>query len=311
MPNINPIADVLQEATRALPYHATKRAGYDEPAYIKKPAASLRTLVLTKATLPKLNDRGQLVRNPKANMAGEVIPCSTAIANASRVSAAGASMVFLPEHADPVIVETGSNSKIMATAAHPRQFVTVDPAGFAEIADDMEVPTTARPILMAPIDPDSLRQFSVRMKVNHKEQIDRGGQQVADEILASIVAGISQTVDKVFIEAVLATTPATFTLAAAAAKGAKVESLRALVGTAGAGAAFRADGQLIAAGIPAELTATTASTLVGWFERGAVVIGPDVSILAERLNVNGDLTVTAWFSLAAAIPDGDSFWTVA
>ena len=41
-----------------------------------------------------------------------------------------------------------------------------------------------------------------------------------------------------------------------------------------------------------------------------MVLGPDLSILAERLNVNGDLTVTAWFSLEAVIPDPAQFWTV-
>lgn len=309
MDKYNPILDVLQEAARALPYHATKRQGSDEPHYIKKPAASLRSLVITSAALPILNAQGQLASDPKGNMAGEMVPCSTAIANGSRVAEAGASLVFLPEHDAPQII--GPEKVAMLNHPnYPRHFVNVDPALFAEIADDQDTPETARQIHLAPINLDDLRQHSVRVRVNHKEQADRGAEQVANEILASIMAGISRTVDKVFLDTVLATTPEAFALTKAATKGAKIGNLRALVGTAGAGAAIRDDGALTAAGIPAELTAAMSETVVGWFERGAVLLGPDLSILAERLNTNGDLTVTAWFSLNAVLPDSGNFWTV-
>lgn len=306
----NPLVELMDEASRALPY-STKSRGMDaDPLYIKKKAASLRTLVLNKTALPKLDENGQLVSAPHANIAGQSVPCSVAIANGSRVAEAGASLIFLPEHFGPQFVEQGR----VAMKMHPdfpRHFVNVDAAQFAEIPDDQDVPTTPRPIHLGPITLDGLRQYSVRMEVNHKEQVTRGGEQVANEILAGIVAGISRTVDAVYLGTVLAANPEAFSVAKAAAKGAKVESLRALVGTTGAGAGWRGDGKFaVAGGIAAELTAATASTVVGWFERGAVVLGPDLSILAERLNVNGDLTVTAWFSLEAVIPDPAQFWTV-
>ena len=306
----NPLVELMAEASRALPYTTKSRGLEAEPLYIKKKAASLRTLVLTKTALPKLDENGQLVSAPHANIAGQSVPCSTAIANGSRVADAGASLIFLPEHFNPQIVAKDT-AAMKLHPNFPRHFVNVDAAQFAEIPDDQEVPTTARPIHLGPITLDGLRQHSVRMKVNHKEQVDRGGEQVANEILAGIVAGISRTVDAVFLGTVLATNPEAFTLGKAGAKGAKIDALRGLVGTAGAGATWRGDGKFaVAGGIPADLTAATAATVVGWFERGAVVLGPDLSILAERLNVNGDLTVTAWFSLEAVIPDPAQFWTV-
>lgn len=303
----NPLIDLFTEAQRAMPDVLVGKDN-DNQRYIKRKAASLRTLVLNKSTMPVLNGTGQLIGAAHANIAGQTIPCSTAIAKGSRVAEAGASLIYLPDHFTPQFI--GKELVAMKTREFPRHFVDVDAATFAEIPDDEEVATSDRPFNLAPINLDDLRQFSVRFKVNHKEQVDRGGEQVANEILAGIMAGISRTVDAVYLGTVLAATPEAFALSKAAAKGAKVQNLRGLVGTDGAGAEFRADGQLVVAGIQAELTAAMEATVIGWFERGAVVMGPDLSILAERLNANGDLDVTAWFSLMAVVPDAGKFWTV-
>lgn len=303
----NPLIELLSEAQRAMPDVSVGKDS-DNPRYIKRKAASLRTLVLNKSTMPMLNGTGQLIGAAHANIAGQQIPCSTAIAKGSRVAEAGASLIYLPDHFTPQFI--GKELVAMKTKEFPRHFVDVDAAIFAEIPDDQEVTTSDRPFNLAPINLADLRQFSVRFKVNHKEQVDRGGEQVANEILAGIMAGISRTVDAVYLDTVLAATPEAFALSKAATKGAKVQNLRGLVGTDGAGAEFRADGQLVVAGIQAELTAAMESTVIGWFERGAVVMGPDLSILAERLNANGDLDVTAWFSLMTVVPDAGKFWTV-
>lgn len=305
----NALAELFAEARRALTFREIPREGGLEPIHIKKKAASLRTLNVTK-TLVKIDANGNLNTAPGANMAGEIVPCSTAIVNTSRAAKAGANLIFLPEHSDPKFIDTGSATKVMYTQNFPRYFVNVDASEFAEIPDDADVPETVRPVFKGDIKPENLRQFSVLHRVNHKEQVDRGGQQVADEILAAIVAGVSRTADRVFIETVLAASPEAFSVGKAAAKGARFEQLRGLIGTDGTGAAFRADGQMIVNNVPAEITAASAESLIGWFERGAVVIGPDLQILAERLNVNGDLSVTCWFSLRAVIPDAASFWTV-
>lgn len=304
----NPLTDTLSEASRALNFREFPRAGDAEPLRVSKKAASLRTLNLTK-TMVRLDANGNLVGAPSANMAGELVPCSTAIVNGSRVAQSGASLIFLPEHFAPQFVEPKTG--MMMVQKFPRHFVNVDASEFAEVADDADVTATDRPIFKTEIKLDDLRQFSVKHHVGHKEQIDRGGEQVADEIMAAVLAGISRTADSVFLETVLAATPAAFSIGAAAAKGAHFEKLRALIGTDGTGAAFRADGQMVANNVPAELTAAMADSLIGWFERGAVVIGPDLEILAERTNTAGALDVTAWFSIHAVVPDTASFWSVA
>lgn len=304
----NPIIDLIEEAQRARP-DVSVGTNQDQPRYIKRKAASLRTLVLNKSNVPVLNAQGQLTSAPHANIAAQTIPVSTAIAKGSRVAEAGASLIYLPDHFTPQFI--GTNLVTMKTREFPKAFVDVDAAPFALVDDDADVALSDRPVNLAPIELDDLRQYSVKFKVNHKEQVDRGNEQVANEILAGIVAGISRTCDEVYLNAVLAKNPEVFTLAKAAAKGAKIDTLRGLVGTLGYGASWRGDGKFaVADGIPADITAAIELTVVGWFERGAVMLGPDLSILAERTNKNGDLIVTSWFSLNALIPDGNKFWTV-
>lgn len=304
---VNPLVDLIDEAQRAMTYTTIQRDGLED-TYLPKKAASLRTLVLKDSRLPVIN--GNATGVPGANLAAESILASKLIARESRVADAGASVILLPDHLEPKMV--GKDKVMSFYPDYPKAFVNVDAAQFAEIPDDVETPTSNRPLFIGDISLNNLRQFSVRFNVNRREQKMRGEQQVADELLTGIFSGISRTCDKVFLDAVMATMPENFGIDKAAAKGARIDKLRALVGNNGLGASWRGDGVFsVAGGIPAELTAATDETIVGWFERGALLIGPDLSIYAERLNVNGDVSVSAWFSLATVIPDVASFWKVA
>lgn len=304
----NPLLAVFAEAARAMPFTERARPGDAEPLRITKRAAAARTLLLKSTPLPTLfNAEGRMVGTPAANLAGETLTLGAAIVLASRTAQAGANLIVLDERPVPQFVDPQTGA--ISAYEFPGEFVSIDPAPFAEVADDADTPETARPLHLAEIKREG-RQFGVRFKVNRAEQKARGEQQVADEVLGAIISGVAQVADLVLLQAIKAATPAAFSLAAAAAAGVRVGDLRALVGTAANGATFRADGQLVAAGIPAELTPAIAETIVGAFDRAALVVGPELTILADRLNARGDLNVQAWLNIDAAVPDVGKFWTV-
>jgi hypothetical protein len=305
----NPLLALIAEAQRAMPYTERARPGDLEPLRIAKRAAAARTLVLKSTPLPTLfNAEGRMMGKPTANLAGETMTLGAAIVQASRTAQAGANLIVLEERPEPQFVDPQTGA--MSMYEFPGEFVSVDPAPFAEVEDDEDTPETERPIHVAEIARDG-RQFGVRFKVNRAEQKRRGEQQVADEMLLAIVSGVAQAADLALLEAIKAVTPAAFTLGAAAAAGVRVGDLHALVGTGAAGAEFRADGQLVAAGIRAELTPGIAETIVGDFNRAALVVGPELTIMADRMNTRGDVTVQAWLNIDAAVPDRSKFWTVA
>src|SRR5690606_32912160 len=125
----------------------------------------------------------------------------------------------------------------------------------------------------------------------------------AAEVGAAIVLGIGRAADEILLSALTAAGLADFSLAAVAAKGLAFSELRAVVGTAANGAAVDDNGVLRAAGVPADLTPEMAGTIVGSFNRTAVAVHEDIRVIFERLNLNGDLTVTAWLNAVPVIPD--------
>ncbi len=148
----------------------------------------------------------------------------------------------------------------------------------------------------------------------------RGEEQTAAEVLTAIFTGLSRVVDKLALQAILANNPEQFSLAKAAAAGVRYKDLRGLIGTDGHGAFCGADNELKilpfnltgwqAGGIPAELTPVMTQTVVGEFSRAQAIIGPDMTILVNRLNTRGDVTISAWLSVDAVAPDAGRFWTV-
>ena len=300
----NPLLSTIQEAQRAMPYVARHIPGIDEPQYLPKKAAALRTLMLS-STLVRVDRAGKLIVGNTGNSAGETITIEKAIFLGSRFAQAGGTLVFLPEHAQPL--ETGLTGMV-AMRNEPVSFSVVNPADFELVADDDDATDSTLPVFVCTIDRTGQKSYGVRFKQTRADQKARGEETTADEMLASIVAGLSKVVDRLAMSAVLATTPANFSLAAAATAGVRFGELRALVGTDAAAADIRTDGRLTAAGIEAELTDTMTKTVIGDFSKAAAVIGPDLQILISRLNKNGDVSVTAWLSADAVCPASGRFW---
>lgn len=306
----NPLTEMIAEAQRAQHHQDFKRDGFDDPIRIRKPAASLRTLSLKNSFMPALigQDGTTLTAAPIANLAGEKIPMSAAIIANSRVAKAGAHIIIRPDQTRAIAMGQRGGVAIASQAGH---FVTVEAAPFDTVPDEADVPVSLIPVSRAKLDWETAPSIGVRFHLNHKTQKDIGNDQYAAELMAAITIGLANAADKLLLAAINATTPAAFTIGAAAGQGIATHELRGLIGTAGTGAAFRNDGTLTAAGVSGELTNAMQNTLVGAFNRAAIAIHEDVSVLAERTSAAGALDVTCWCSMIALVPDAQKFWSVA
>lgn len=303
------IAELLKEAQSAAPFIMRERGHGIEPQYIPHPAAAMRSLNLKTEFLPAILDAdGNLMTVPAGNLAGETIKMDAAIAQSSRVATAGASVIIRPDQARAIPVGTRGDIALVSQAGH---FVTIEAAPFASIADDAIVNESPIPVSRAELNWDNAIKKSVRFKVSHREQSAIGNNQYSLELLTCIPLGIGRACDAVLLEAINAASPGVFSISAAAAQGIKASELRGLIGTAGNGAEFRTDGTLVAAGVSAELTADMNGTVIGAFNRSGIAIHEEITVMAERLNSNGDLIVTCWISLIPLVPDVEKFWHVA
>jgi len=284
--------------------------GHSDPSWsIRKPATAGGQINLSRQTLPGLFDaEGKLRRSPDAKLAASQIRLPTAILQESRVAAAGAHVIM---RSDPTrAVPTGSTGAVVLERV-PTEFRTVEAAKFLPVADGADVTVSPLPAFSAPIDFDTSVQRAVRMEFSRRQQKALDEEVFAGEIMTSLVLGLGRAADAALLAAITATTPAPFTLAAAAAQGIKFSELAALIGTAGRGATVDQAGRLTVGGVPAELTGDMVGTIVGAWDRAAVAIHEDVPLLFERLNKQGDLAVTAWVSLIPLVPDKSKFWTIA
>ena len=305
---MNQIANLLNEAINASPYVMHERGHGLDPLLIETPPASLRNLTLTTTVLPVINGRDSRFTAPQGNLAGQSTKLDTAIIRSSRVAAVGANIILRPAPAHAYA--TGLTGGI-SLYEQDTYFVTVAPAVFATVADGAAVEVTSVPASRASIKWDQSTKFAVRFTIPRSVPRTYGADHIANEIMTAIPMGIARAADNLLLSAINATTPAAFSVAAAAAQGLKADELRALIGTNGTGAQFRADGQLIAAGIAAEMTADMAGTVVGAFDRAAVAIHDEIRILAERLDSNGNMAVTCWVDMIPLLPDTAKFWVVA
>lgn len=305
----NPLTEAITQARFAAAHTVRERGNGLEPQYLPKKPAVLRTLNLKSTFLPSLFDKeGRMIAAPIGMPAAETIALDAAAIKASRVAQAGAHVIIRDNQLSPIPV--GATGDMML-ADVVSTFSTIEPAAYANVADEADVSVTGSlPIHRATIDWSTAQSVAVRFTVPRATQKQHDQELFSAELLIALTLGLGRAADRLLLAAINATTPDAFTLTAAAAQGLKAGELRALVGTNATGAEFRADGQLIVEGIKAEMTGDMTGTLVGAWDRAAVAIGQDVSMMAERTNVNGTLDVTAWAYMVPLLPDASKFWTV-
>lgn len=166
------------------------------------------------------------------------------------------------------------------------------------------------PFKTVDVDLEAFDQYGVAMRLSRRQFKDVTSERMAVQLLWPLIQGLGRAVDAAFFAALGGHGLAPWSLGAAAAQGLPFESLRAVVGTAGAGASTD-QGVLYAGGVPAQLTPDTAGTFIGAFSRAAIVTDEEIKVIATRTDASGGLEVTCWLGLQPLIPDPAKFWTIA
>lgn len=266
-----------------------------------------------------LRDLGEALRTAEREGKPFVMPSTGvatiagAVVNASQVAAAGARIIPIaasPDSPQPLIQTYGKALPAPVLFQRPEKFSIIMPATFAALADGVDVSTSAFPAARASVLWGDAPSHAVRFEISRQDQKAMTEDELAFEIEQAIARGLARLADAVLLGAIAAATPAAFTLAAAAAKGLRFAELRALVGTAATGAAVGVDGVLRSGGVAAELTDTTAATIIGAFNRSAVAVEDEVQIIIDRRSLQGDLAITAHVSMRALVPDAGAFFVL-
>lgn len=306
----NPLATLMADAGRALGYRDYGNA--DNQRREPFPAAS-RILI----------DLSQFVAdgNPSPNVygvqnrpAGETLPLDprAVIEQHSVVSQAGARIIIAHPRDRAIPINSGEKTDgLLGFYEDPQLVRNVDPAQFATLADGSQAPVSALPFHDATFTWPTVATATFRTRVTRSQnRALGGGEDLRSGLLDAILRGVAEYADKLLLAAIAAATPAAFTFALAAAKHLKVNDLRAIIGTTGTGASYRGDGAFVAnPGIPAELSAQAAGTYIGAFGTAAVSVWPELTVVANRLNTQGDLDVSVMCNAQAVVPDAGKFWT--
>lgn len=239
--------------------------------------------------------------------AGASVNLPAYLAAASRVVSHGATLIVQPEASDVV---TGSDGTL-AFQRRDVRFGVITPAPFAGVPDGDELTASALPLLTDALDLETIPTYGFQTVITRADARHFADGLLSSAAMLSIAMGLGRIADAALLDAVTASTPATFSLGAAAAAGFNFSELRGLIGTSGTGASVDASGVLRAAGIEADLTSASAATVIGAFSRAAVVFSDRISFTAERINTNGDCTLTCWCNAQALLPQPGAFWVAA
>lgn len=302
------LSAIIHSGRTASAFTEHRAAGFTDPhGFSRKPAVGSGVLNLRELfVMPPASATGHTVtfnKSPVVVNRSTPISLAAAVIENCLVAKAGASVIVAAQR------------NMAGTETHPvlyrdaGLFRVVEPATFGGVADGADAGAGATPWH------DSLIEWPTAPSVAYRTTLSRasqkavgGGEMLEENMLEAIIAGLAEAADRTLLAAIVEATPAAFTLAAAAARGLRFGHLAALVGTTGQGAAVGADGTLRAAGIPAELTRTVASTVVGDFRKAAVAIHPELTVHVERISVNGEIGFSVFANMLPLVPDASAFW---
>jgi len=297
---------VFDSAKRASGNHVRFLPGVDAPRISSKPAVesgslNLRELVVsasaadTSSSITYDNVPIVVQKSKSAPVAGIVI------AN-SLVAAAGATIVVAAER------NAAYSGTVPLFYRDAGIFRVVEAANFLDVADGDSATLQNNPWNQAAIAWADAPSVAFRTTISRRQQKDAGGEQIVENLLGSIIRGLSVAADRTLLGAVEAQATSSFSLAKAASRGLKFDELRAFVGQRGDNAQIDAAGTLRVEGIQAELTPSCERSIIGSFSRSAVAIHPDINVHFERLNAEGEMRCTVFASLVPLLPDGSAFW---
>jgi hypothetical protein len=297
------ILDLVKTASRQLGYHDHQPVGMPEPTVrIPKPAAVNGSLRMSDFLPEIVTDAARPTQTEVP--AGEKTTIDAAAFLNSRVAEAGAHIIRLPE-------QTLIEGAAPALADVPAGLRIVRPAPFSTVADgdDIIASSLADVIAEAKVNRTTMPQIGVRVPMPRSALKDVHEAQIVAEITHAVMLGIGAAVDRVLLSAIVAAGPATFSFGAVAGAGLRFGDLRAIIGTAGAGAAAD-QGGLYVSGVAAETSGAVPQTVIAAFDRYGVTVTPEIELLAERTDAAGGVVLTAWLGIAAVVPDPGFAWTV-
>lgn len=305
------LADLIEQARSASNATVHQAVGVETPhAVIRKPAIAAGEISLRMA-MPRISKTwGPVVSDVPAGSAASV-PVSAEIARNSIVASAGAHVIaYEPEKtAQPIGLADG----VGAMQRLPWHFTAIEASPFAVVADGADVVASTPQVFRSEIkfDDTAVTSRALRFELSRAYLREFGRDVVERELMTSILLGLARAADHALLQAIKMSTPAAFTLAAAAAAGLQWAELKSIIGTAGAGGVVGTDGTLRAGGALAELSDQVDISLVGCWSKSAVAIHDSVRVLIERRNLNGDMQLTCFADIQPLLPVENAFWTVA
>ena len=321
-PQLNPLRAAADSARNSSPFHAHFTPGMDTPRMIATTPAAVGTLDLARdlalpaglagyllgiETPPSGHDHAFTMPRPNVIPAGKTqhLDPLAVIQNNSVCARAGARIIVATP--PPTSFQAG----IEVMYGQVELLRSVDPAAFNLVADGADAPTSAITKFDATFSWAECPAYATSFMITRADRRAVGGDQLEDIVLSAILAGLGELVDNLLVTAIMAGAPEVFTLGAAAARHTRFDELRAVVGTAGTGAAVGQDGVLRAAGILAELSGSSSATVVGRFRHAAAIaIRPELSVRAIRLNASGDTQVSVFANAQALVSSPADFWQV-
>jgi len=304
---VAPMVELLKRAKTAVAKATVNSNGDFLHDHRRNKIAGINGTISLRDLLPDLQDQdGRVYSVPNATNAGSSESLSLTLARNSRVIEAGT--ILMPF---PVTGETVVAGNVMGTREEPSEFITIEPALIDSLTLDGNgegtVNATAIPAKSAKLDRNALTQRAVRFSVPRSTQKAKSDSELSAHIMQSLALGLGKAVDEELLNKINAITLSGFSLANAATMGVKFEELRGIVGKNAIGATTE-QGNLLANGIPAEFSSTIASTVIGAFNRSAVAISDEITLLIERTNVNGTMDVTAWVDMQALVPNAAKYF---
>lgn len=305
------LIDLIEQARSASNAEVHQAVGADTPhAVIRKPAIAAGEVSLRMA-MPRIQKTMGPVAGDVPAGAAVAVPVSAEIARNSIVAQAGAHVIaYTPEKtAQPIGLEDG----VGAMQRLPWYFTAIEASPFAVVADGADVVASTPQVFRSEIkfDDTAVSSRALRFELPRSYMRDFGREIVERELMTSILLGLARAADHTLLQAIKASAPPAFTLAAAAAAGLQFAELKGVIGTAGAGGVVGTDGTLRLAGTLAELSDQVDVSLVGCWSKSAVAIHDSVRVLVERRSIAGDMTLTVFADMQPLIPVEGAFWTVA
>lgn len=299
---VAPMLELLKRGKTAIAKATVNSNGDIITDHHRQKIAGVNGTIRIRDLLPDLLDTdGRVYRTPIGEDAGQQAPLSWVLGENSRAIEAGAILIPFP-----VTGETFTNGEVIAVREEAGEFITIEPATLEalplDVNEEATVGATTLPKSTAKIDRNTLTQRAVRFSIPRSEQKGQTEQELSAQIMTALTLGIGRAVDAELLQAISGHQLNTFSLSNAAQTGAKFAELSAIIGTAGTGATTE-NGALFANGVKGEFSPTINDTVIGAFNRSAVAINDEISLLIERTNANGSLDVTAWLDMQALVPN--------